>query len=77
MDVPARPLHLAGMTVQVWPDAEIACRVAGELLIENRSTRPWPGAAGRSWGWPPARPPSGSMPIWWSSTARAISHSAT
>ena len=32
MYVPARSLHFAGMTVQVWTDAEIACRVAGGLL---------------------------------------------
>jgi glucosamine-6-phosphate deaminase len=32
MYVPARRLHRSGMTVQVWPDAEMACKVTGELM---------------------------------------------
>ncbi|HZW31990.1 MAG TPA: glucosamine-6-phosphate deaminase [Isosphaeraceae bacterium] len=35
MDVPPRSLRHAGMAVQVWPDAEIACRVAGDLIITS------------------------------------------
>jgi glucosamine-6-phosphate deaminase len=35
MFVPGRSFHQAGMAIQVWPDAEIACQVVGERIIQT------------------------------------------